>query len=81
MPFHVRDPETTTLVRALARQRGCGLTEAVKVAVANELRREEDAIPLATRIRALQEEVLASPPTDLAADRAFYDWLNDEEGD
>ncbi|HEY5106373.1 MAG TPA: type II toxin-antitoxin system VapB family antitoxin [Caulobacteraceae bacterium] len=81
MPFHVRDPETTTLVRELARRRGCGLTEAVKQAVGNELRREEEKVPLRDRIKALQDEFRAYPATGLKADKAFYDWLNDEEAE
>ncbi len=79
MPFHVRDPETDTLVRELARKRGVGLTEAVKQAVGAELRREADATPLRERIRKLQEKVLSRPPTGLQADKAFYDWLSGEE--
>ncbi len=79
MPFHVRDQETTTLVRELARKRGCGLTEAVKQAVSNELRRADDEIPLRDKIAALRAEVMACPATGLAADKAFYDWLGDEE--
>lgn len=79
MPFHIRDPETDTLVRRLAGRRGCGLTDAVKQAVGNELRREEDKIPFRDRIRALQDEVLSRPATGLDADKAFYDWLSDEE--
>ena len=77
MPFHVRDEETTTLVRELARKRGCGLTEAVKVAVTAELQREEPS--LREKLRALQDEFLAYPSTGLEADKAFYDSLNDEE--
>lgn len=34
MAFHIRDEETDTLVRELARRKGVGLTEAVKLAVA-----------------------------------------------
>jgi len=79
MPFHVRDAETDTLVRELARRRGCGLTEAVKQAVGAELRRVNEEIPLRDKIRALQDEVLSHPSTGLEADKAFYDWLNDEE--
>jgi antitoxin VapB len=79
MPFHVRDPETDSLVRELARVRGCGLTEAVRQAVGAELQREEQKTPLRERIRALQDEVLSRPATGLKADKAFYDWLSGEE--
>lgn len=76
MAFHVRDSETDTLVRALARKRGCGLTEAVKQAVASEPRRAETATPLRERLKALQDEVAATPDTGLDADKAFYDALS-----
>ena len=79
MAFHIRDAETDTLVRRLARKRGCGLTEAVKQAVDAELRREEETIPLRDRIRALQDEVLSHPSTGLKADKEFYDWLSGDD--
>ena len=77
MPFHVRDEETTTLVRELARKRGCGLTEAVKQAVTAELERSEPS-PREV-LRALQNELASYPSTGLKADKAFYDSLNDED--
>lgn len=76
MPFHVRDTETDALVRELARKRKVGLTEAVKLAVRNELDREEQAIPLRTRIATLRRQVLKRPATGLEADKAFYDDLS-----
>ncbi len=77
MPFHVRDEETDTLVRELARKRGCGLTEAVKQAVSAELRREEPS--LREKLKVLQDELVSYPRTGLEADKAFYDSLNDED--
>lgn len=76
MAFYVRDIETDALVRELARRRGIGLTEAVKLAVKNELERE--ALSLRTRIAALQAEVLRRPATGLLADKAFFDDLSGE---
>jgi antitoxin VapB len=38
MAFHVRDSEKDLLVRTLARKRGIGLTDAIKLAVGNELK-------------------------------------------
>ncbi|HEX4183105.1 MAG TPA: type II toxin-antitoxin system VapB family antitoxin [Caulobacteraceae bacterium] len=46
MAFHVHDPKTDALVRPLARQKGVGVTEAVKLAVDEELRREAERPPL-----------------------------------
>jgi hypothetical protein len=36
-PIHISDPETDKLVRELAKNRSIGVTEAVKLAVSNEL--------------------------------------------
>jgi len=76
MAFHIRDPETDTLVRELARKRGVGLTEAVKLAVGAELKRDVDQIPLRERIKPLQAEIAAWPRTGLKADKAFFDDLS-----
>lgn len=46
MAIHVRDPETDSLVRRLARRKGVGLTDAIREAVANELERDEKALSL-----------------------------------
>jgi antitoxin VapB len=76
MAFHIRDEETDTLVRTLAKQKGVGLTEAVKLAVQGELKREKEAIPLWERLQPIQDRVLAHPPTGLEADKAFFDELS-----
>lgn len=76
MPFHIRDAEADELVRELARRRRIGLTEAVKLAVRNELRREDEAVPLQERIAKLRAEVLSRPATGLEADKAFFDDLS-----
>ena len=78
MPFHIRDPETDTLVRELARKKGCGLTEAVKLAVGNELQRD-DKRPMLDKIRAIQDEVAKWPRSGLKADKAFFDELSGDE--
>ena len=78
MPFHVRDSETDSLVRQLARIKGLGLTEAIKQAVRRELTLEAEATPLRNRIAALRAEVLGRPATGLEADKAFYDDLSGE---
>lgn len=81
MPFHVRDPETDTLVRELARKRGVGLTEAIKQAVGAELKRDASEPTLQEKIRELQDEIARRPSTGLKADKAFFDWLSGEEDD
>lgn len=74
MALHIRDPETDRLVRSLADIRKVGSTEAVKLAVENELRRSS----FKDRIREIQDRIARYPKTGLKADKAFYDSLNDE---
>lgn len=76
MAFHVRDKATDALVRQLARKRGVGLTEAIRLAVDSELKRAEAATPFMQLVRELQEEVTARPDTGLKADKAFFDELS-----
>ncbi|KQT42952.1 transcription factor [Aureimonas sp. Leaf454] len=40
MPFHIKNPETDALARKLASLKKIGLTEAVHLALQNELERE-----------------------------------------
>jgi antitoxin VapB len=76
MPLSIRDELTDRLVRKLAKRKGLGLTEAVRMAVENELRREDEAVPLRERLRPLQDRIAARPATGLEADKAFYDELS-----
>ena len=75
MALHIRDVETDRLVRSLAAVKRLGLTEAIKLAVENELKRT----PLADRIRPLQEEVRSWGETGLKADKAFFDEMSGDE--
>ena len=77
MPFHIRDIATDRAVRALAARTGQSLTDAVRQAAENELRRiERSERPIAERIAPIQERARAYPPTGAAADKAFYDELS-----
>ena len=77
MPFHVRDEETDTLVRELARREGVGLTEAVKLAVRDKLDQKDEAIALKlAAMRAISDEIARLPETGLKADKAFFDELS-----
>ncbi len=78
MALHVRDAETDRLVRLLAERKGVPLTEAIKVAVRNELEREEQRPSLGERLKPLHERVAARPSTGLASDKAFFDGLSDD---
>ena len=74
MALHIRNAETEEKVRHLAAMKKIGLTEAIALAVDNEIRRA----PLSERIRPLQERLARLPDSGLKADKAFYDSLNDE---
>lgn len=75
MSLDIHDPETEQLVRTLAARRGLSADEAIKLAVGNELQREDGTLSLWERIRPIQERVLSRPATGLEADKAFYDGL------
>ena len=52
-------------------------TEAVKLALKNELQRQDQRVPLRERVRPIQERIRKRPPTGLQADNKFYDDLSD----
>ena len=88
MAFHVRDPKTDALVRELARQRGIGITEAIREAVQEALQasavpstRAERAARLRERLRPLLERMDAMPKSDVVLDKRFYDELWGQEDD
>ena len=74
MALHIRDADADRLVRDLAASRQISLTDAIKLAVRNEL----DRPSLYERIRPIQAEIRSWGRTGLKADKAFYDSLNDE---
>ena len=76
MPLNIRSEEVNRLAERLAARKGLNKTDAVKLALENELRRIEQAIPLKERLRAIQRRVQKRPATGLAADKAFYDELS-----
>jgi antitoxin VapB len=78
MTLSIRDAATDRLVRALAKRKNVGLTEAVRLAVANELRRLDEATPLRERIAAIRRSIVARGPTGNKADKDFFDDLSGE---
>jgi antitoxin VapB len=76
MPLNVRSEEVNQLAEKLAARKKINKTEAVKLALENELRRLDEALPLRERLRPLQKRILARPATGLEADKAFYDDLS-----
>jgi antitoxin VapB len=78
MPLNIRSEEVNRLAEQLAGRKHINKTNAVKLALENELRRLDEAVPLRERLRPLQGRVLARPATGLEADKSFYDALSDD---
>ena len=78
MPLNIRNEAVNSLARELAKRKHLNKTDAVKLALENELRRLDEELPLRERLRPLQSRVLARPATGLEADKAFYDQISGE---
>ena len=78
MAFHIRDAEADVQVRRLARERGLGITDAVKLAVANELARGE-AARMVERIGDIQRDIAAKRRARVTVDKAFFDELSGDD--
>jgi antitoxin VapB len=78
MAFHIRDEETDTLVRELARRKGVGLTEAVKLAVRNELQNGKPKESLHEKLRKIADSIAEYPDTGVKLDKKFFDELSGE---
>ena len=76
MPLNIRREEVNRLADKLAARTRMNKTDAVKLALENELARLDEALPLRERLRLLQDRVMARPATGLEADKAFYDDLS-----
>jgi antitoxin VapB len=76
MPLNIRSEEVNRLAEQLANRKHLNKTDAVRVALENELHRLDETTPLRERIRTLQARVMARPETGLDADKAFYDELS-----
>ena len=76
MPLNIRNEAVSQLAEKLAARRHVNKTDAVRMALENELRRLDEAVPLRERVRSLQDRVLSRPSTGLEADKAFYDELS-----
>ncbi|KST58279.1 type II toxin-antitoxin system VapB family antitoxin [Methylobacterium sp. J-048] len=78
MPLNIRSEEVNQLAETLASRAGVSKTEAVRIALKNEIARRSRRVPLAERLKPLLDKMDAVPRTGLEADKAFYDSLNDE---
>jgi antitoxin VapB len=79
MPLNIRNEAVNRLAKKLAARKRVNKTEAVKIALENELRRMDDTVPLRERIRDIQDRIAAYPDTGLEADKAFFDELSGDE--
>ena len=79
MPLNIRNEAVNRLAKKLAARKRVNKTEAVKIALENELRRMDDAVPLRERIRDIQDRIASYPDTGLEADKAFFDELSGDE--
>ncbi len=76
MPLNIRDEEVNRLAARLASPKRTNKTQAVKLALTNELQRLDQKLPLWERLRPLQDRVMSRPATGLEADKAFNDELS-----
>jgi antitoxin VapB len=76
MPLNIHNEVVNQLAERLASRKRINKTDAVRIALENELRRLDEAVPLRDRLRPLQERVLSRPATGLDADKTFYDELS-----
>jgi antitoxin VapB len=77
--LQIRNEHVNRLAEKLAAIKRLTKTDAVKLALENELRRVEEALPLIERLRPITERIAARPLTGLEADKVFSDALNGEE--
>ncbi|MDZ4842033.1 MAG: type II toxin-antitoxin system VapB family antitoxin [Hyphomicrobium aestuarii] len=59
MPLNIRDPRAAELARDLARRRGTTMTEAIITALEAEIERERVREPLAARLGAIANSLVA----------------------
>ena len=78
MPLNIRSEDVNRLAEKLASSAQVSKTEAVRMALTNELQRREQSLSLRERIKPIQDALAAYPKTGLKADKAFYDSLYDE---
>jgi antitoxin VapB len=76
MVLQIRDPRAVELAGRLAALHRSMETEAVLLALENEVARMEGQQTLAERIKPIQDRVMSTPRTGLKADKAFYDDIN-----
>ena len=79
MPLNIRSEDVNHLAEKLASRAGVSKTEAVRIALVNELERREGSLTeFLGKIKPFQDALAAYPATGLKADKAFYDSLYED---
>jgi antitoxin VapB len=76
VPLNIRSDEVNVLAEQLAGLRKVTKTEAVRQALKEAVKRENDNVPFMERIKAIQDRIASYPETGLKADKAFFDELS-----
>ncbi len=79
--LYVKDHEAFRMAEQLAQRRGLSKAAAVKLALANELAKDEPKRSLQEIAAELRRASKLRFDPDIVIDKAFYDSLNDEEDD
>jgi len=78
MALNIRSKRVDELAERLAAERHVTKTEAVRIALENELKRSEERVSLWEKLKPLRDQVAAAESTGLEADKAFFDSLSGE---
>lgn len=79
--LYVKDDEALELAERLAKRRGLTKVAAVKLALTNELQREEAGPSLHEVADELRRTSKLRFDPSIVLDKAFYDSLDEEDGD
>lgn len=82
MGLSIKNDETERRIRELARRRGLGVTSAIRLAVDNELAKDDpparDPEKIIAAVREIQERVAKLPV--LMSSEEIDDWMYDKNG-
>jgi hypothetical protein len=79
MAIHISNPYVEAKLREFARRMEVSVTEAVALAIdAHASAVNERQFDIVRKLGQLQDEAASYPDGVFKADKAFYDWLNDE---
>ncbi len=79
--LYLKDDQVRAMAERLARRRGLTKTAAVKLALVNELAKDEPKRSVHEIAEELRRTSTYKYDRSVVIDKAFWDSLNDEEGD